>query len=263
MTHCTYVFLCFRSDSKLMVVFSILKCFLFPLIACFVPFSLGKGFSKWTLDLLESLFKPSTCDRNLQKCASLAVQNSEFHRFGFQISQLLDAFAVRNGLRLERPSIPTQVPAESRDSASIIISYSSQSILISTNLSSLSCISDLRASKHKPLIPHNWQAVSFFCWYFQPFFHLFFTIFSPLFSTNQLSNALPGQLSSARISLHMLRSSNLPMGYGFEFDACHGRVFYMALPENQGIFVGCFIYPFNKDLLIQGGIRNNESTLKM
>ena len=37
----------------------------------------------------------------------------------------------------------------------------------------------------------------------------------------------------------------------------------MALPENQGIFVGCFIYPFKKDLLIQGGIRNNESTLKM
>ena len=63
-----------------MVVFSILQCFLFPLIACFVPFSLGKGFSSWTLDR-ESLFKPSTCDRNLQKCASLAVQNSEFPRF--------------------------------------------------------------------------------------------------------------------------------------------------------------------------------------
>ena len=81
-----YVFLCFRSDYKLMVVFSILKRFLFPLIACFAPFSLGKGFSSWTLDFLsnlfvkwESLFKLSTCDRNLQKCASLAAKNSEFH----------------------------------------------------------------------------------------------------------------------------------------------------------------------------------------
>ena len=132
--------------------------------------------------------------------------------FCFRISQLLDAFAVRNGLRLERPSIPTQVPAES-----IIISYSSQSILISTVLSCLSCISDPRASTNKPFISHNWQAVSFFCcWYFPPFFHHFFH--QPTFKRPS-----KGQISSARISLHMLRSSNLPMGYGFEFDTCHGR----------------------------------------
>ena len=96
--------------------------------------------------------------------------------FCFRISQLLDAFAVRNGLRLERPSIPTQVPAQSRDSAAIIISYSSQSILISTVLSCLSCISDLRASKHKQTL-HFTQLAG--CFFF--LLLVFSTIFSPLF----------------------------------------------------------------------------------
>ena len=102
--------------------------------------------------------------------------------FCFRISQLFDAFAVRNGLRLERPSIPTQVPAES-----IIISYSSQSILISTVLSCLSCISDPRASTNKPFISHNWQAVSFFL---VGIFNLFSTIFSPLFPPTNFQTPL-------------------------------------------------------------------------
>ena len=78
---------------------------------------------------------------------------------------------------------------------------------------------------------HFTQLAGFFVFVLY-FFNTFSTCFpacfqhiSPFFTTffvqtpGNLGTPIPGQISSARISLHMLRSSNLPMGYGFEFDA--------------------------------------------
>ena len=194
---------------------------------------------------------------------------------------MLDAFAVRNGLRLERPSIPTQVPAESRDSTSMIFIFIIRFLPPQFSLLCLEFMIYEQASTNHSFHTIGRRFLFLFCIFSTLFQHVFqhvfniFHHFSPLFLSKP--PATWGQLFQVKSPAHgsaftcygapicqWATASNLTLN-GFN-DFFFPPSFTLWPYDRKITLHSCrvfFIYPFNKDSLFEGGIRNRESTLKM